>query len=177
MANPSLPNAVRAVLSIVAEQTGMTLTELRSGRRHKGAVRARQIAILILRERASFSYPEIGLYLGGRDHSTVIHSHRRGLARLETDLLFRRDAVSTLAEVIATPACDMAVDAFALRRWAVELLRRARIAQGLAVAPEPPRPDDQAIDWYAIRDEQIPDLTHEARLIEPPEGEANDALF
>lgn len=166
MAKLAQPVAVRAILSIVAEQAGMTLGELRSGRRHRGAVRARMIAVLLLRERGGFSFPQVGAYLGGRDHSTIIHAHRQALARLETDLLFRRDAVACLAEVIASPACDTAIDSFALRRWAADLLRRARIAEGLPAGPEPPPLDDHAIDWYAIRDEQIPDLTEFAEPLQ-----------
>jgi chromosomal replication initiator protein len=37
-------------------------------------VRPRQIIMYILREDFNISYPTIGTKLGGRDHTTVIHS-------------------------------------------------------------------------------------------------------
>jgi len=42
--------------------------------RRKEIVRARQIAMFILREEFNVSYPLIGQKLGGKDHTTVIHS-------------------------------------------------------------------------------------------------------
>lgn len=42
--------------------------------RHKEVIRPRQIIMYILREDFSISYPSIGQKLGGRDHTTVIHS-------------------------------------------------------------------------------------------------------
>ena len=37
-------------------------------------MRPRQIIMYLLREDFSISYPTIGMKLGGRDHTTVIHS-------------------------------------------------------------------------------------------------------
>ncbi|MCB9808882.1 chromosomal replication initiator protein DnaA [Candidatus Nomurabacteria bacterium] len=42
--------------------------------RRKEVVRARQIVMYLLREDYSISFPHIGRELGGRDHTTVIHS-------------------------------------------------------------------------------------------------------
>jgi len=42
--------------------------------RRKEVVKARQIAMYLLREDFSVSFPHIGRELGGRDHTTVIHS-------------------------------------------------------------------------------------------------------
>ncbi len=42
--------------------------------RRKEIVRARQVVMYILREEFSISYPLIGQKLGGKDHTTVIHS-------------------------------------------------------------------------------------------------------
>jgi len=40
-------------------------------------VRPRQVVMYILREDFSISYPTIGTKLGGRDHTTVIHSYEK----------------------------------------------------------------------------------------------------
>ena len=42
--------------------------------RKKEVVRPRQVIMYILREEFNVSYPSIGEKLGGRDHTTVIHS-------------------------------------------------------------------------------------------------------
>jgi chromosomal replication initiator protein len=42
--------------------------------RRKEVVKARQIVMYLLREDYSISFPHIGRELGGRDHTTVIHS-------------------------------------------------------------------------------------------------------
>lgn len=45
--------------------------------RRKEIVRARQIIMFILREDFNESYPSIGSKLGGKDHTTVIHSYEK----------------------------------------------------------------------------------------------------
>jgi len=42
--------------------------------RRREVVRPRQVIMYILREDFNISYPTIGVKLGGRDHTTVIHS-------------------------------------------------------------------------------------------------------
>ena len=37
----------------------------------------RQIAMYLCREMADFSYPRIGEFFGGRDHTTVIHAYEK----------------------------------------------------------------------------------------------------
>jgi chromosomal replication initiator protein len=45
--------------------------------RHKEVVKPRQLAMYILREDFNISYPTIGQKMGGRDHTTVIHSYEK----------------------------------------------------------------------------------------------------
>lgn len=45
--------------------------------RRKEVVRARQMIMFILREDFNESYPSIGSKLGGKDHTTVIHSYEK----------------------------------------------------------------------------------------------------
>lgn len=45
--------------------------------RRKEIVRARQVIMFVLREDFNESYPSIGSKLGGKDHSTVIHSYEK----------------------------------------------------------------------------------------------------
>lgn len=53
--------------------------------RRKEIVRARQIIMFILREDFNESYPSIGAKLGGKDHTTVIHSYEKINEELKSD--------------------------------------------------------------------------------------------
>lgn len=53
--------------------------------RKREIVRPRQIAMYILREDYGFAYPAIGEKIGGRDHTTVIHSYEKINENLKTD--------------------------------------------------------------------------------------------
>jgi chromosomal replication initiator protein len=45
--------------------------------RRKEVVKPRQVAMYILREDFNISFPSIGEKMGGRDHTTVIHSYEK----------------------------------------------------------------------------------------------------
>jgi len=66
--------------------------------RKKEVVKPRQIIMYILREEFSVSYPSIGEKLGGRDHTTVIHSCEKikGELKLNTALEQEIDHIRTL---------------------------------------------------------------------------------
>ncbi len=53
--------------------------------RRKEIVRARQVAMFLLREDFNISFPLIGRKMGGRDHTTVIHSCDKIKHEMETD--------------------------------------------------------------------------------------------
>jgi chromosomal replication initiator protein len=53
--------------------------------RRKEIVHARQVSMFLLREDFNISFPLIGRKLGGRDHTTVIHSCDKVKHELETD--------------------------------------------------------------------------------------------
>ncbi len=65
------------ILKSVADFYGVSLNDLTKRSRKKEVVRPRQIAMYLLREEAKLSFPEIGVKLGGRDHSTVIHAYEK----------------------------------------------------------------------------------------------------
>jgi chromosomal replication initiator protein len=65
---------VKHVVSKVAEFYGIDEESIYEKTRRREVVRPRQVIMYILREDFSVSYPTIGTKLGGRDHTTVIHS-------------------------------------------------------------------------------------------------------
>lgn len=66
--------AVKDVVRIVADFYNIKEESIYEKTRHKEVIRPRQIIMYILREDFNISYPSIGQKLGGRDHTTVIHS-------------------------------------------------------------------------------------------------------
>ena len=71
---PQKTVSVKNVVGKVAEFYGIEEESIYEKTRRREVVRPRQIIMYILREDFSISYPTIGTKLGGRDHTTVIHS-------------------------------------------------------------------------------------------------------
>lgn len=66
--------SVKNVVDRVAEYYGIDEESIYEKTRRREVVRPRQVIMYLLREDFSISYPTIGTKLGGRDHTTVIHS-------------------------------------------------------------------------------------------------------
>jgi len=71
---PKKTASVKDVIRVVSEFYNIEEASLFEKTRKKEIVKPRQIAMYILREDFSISYPTIGEKFGGRDHTTVIHS-------------------------------------------------------------------------------------------------------
>lgn len=71
---PAKTVSVKHVVSKVAEFYGIDEESIYEKTRRREVVRPRQVIMYLLREDFSVSYPTIGTKLGGRDHTTVIHS-------------------------------------------------------------------------------------------------------
>jgi chromosomal replication initiator protein len=69
--------SLREIVAVVARQQGVPQAQLKSGSRQQSIVMARGIIVFLARELANISYDEIGRALGGRDHTTIIHSYRK----------------------------------------------------------------------------------------------------
>jgi chromosomal replication initiator protein len=78
---PTIP----LIAKLVARKLRVKLVDLRASTREATVVRSRGLAILLSREFTTASLQEIGLFFGGRDHSTILHAHRKTLASLESD--------------------------------------------------------------------------------------------
>lgn len=66
--------SVKNVVDRVAEFYSIDETSIYEKTRRREVVRPRQVIMYLLREDFNISYPTIGIKLGGRDHTTVIHS-------------------------------------------------------------------------------------------------------
>ena len=73
----------------IAEEFGLTLSELKTKRRTKTIVLPRQIAMYLSRELTDLSLPEIGKCFGGKDHTTVLHSYNKIKEKMCEDVLLK----------------------------------------------------------------------------------------
>ncbi|HVW82965.1 MAG TPA: chromosomal replication initiator protein DnaA [Candidatus Paceibacterota bacterium] len=73
-ARPQKAVSVKQVVSKVSEYYGIDEESIYEKTRRREVVRPRQVIMYLLREDFNVSYPTIGTKLGGRDHTTVIHS-------------------------------------------------------------------------------------------------------
>ncbi len=74
--------AIKDVVKMVSEHYQLDESSIYEKTRKKEIVRARQVVMYLLREDFNVSYPLIGQKLGGKDHTTVIHS----CLKIKTDL-------------------------------------------------------------------------------------------
>ena len=61
---------------------------------------ARSIAVYLSRDLTGLSYERIGAGLGGRDHTTMMHSHRKIERQITRDFA-TREAVDELRRILA----------------------------------------------------------------------------
>lgn len=64
----------KSVLEVVSLYYSMSLDDLCGKSRKKEIVKPRQIAMYLLRKENRVSFPTIGEYFGGRDHTTAMHA-------------------------------------------------------------------------------------------------------
>ncbi|MBU4479842.1 chromosomal replication initiator protein DnaA [Patescibacteria group bacterium] len=83
--------SVQEVVKIISEFYNIEESTIYEKSRRKEVVRPRQIIMFILREDFDISYPSIGEKLGGRDHTTVIHSCNKVRADLKTNSLLQQE--------------------------------------------------------------------------------------
>lgn len=77
--------AIKDVVKIVSDYYSIEESSVYEQTRRKEIVKARQIIMYLLREDFNVSYPLIGQKLGGKDHTTVIHSYLKIKNDLKND--------------------------------------------------------------------------------------------
>jgi len=88
----------KQIIQAVADFYGIRVDELIGDSRKRELVHPRQVAVYLMREELDDSFPLIGRELGGRDHTTAMHSYNRvkkeiennGRIKQEIDLIKQR---------------------------------------------------------------------------------------
>ena len=68
---------VQNILKTVAAFYNIKVSEIKSKKRTQKISHTRQIAMYLCREHTKSSLPEIGKQFGGKDHTTVLFSHKK----------------------------------------------------------------------------------------------------
>jgi chromosomal replication initiator protein len=90
-AKPKKTISVKEVTKAVASFFNIEENDIYEKTRRKEVVKPRQLVMYILREDFSVSYPLIGQKLGGRDHTTVIHSCEKIKAEVKLNSLLEQE--------------------------------------------------------------------------------------
>jgi chromosomal replication initiator protein len=89
---------IEEIIKTVATRLNIKISDIKSPKKNKSFVFARQICMFLAREMTSCSFPDIGNKIGGRDHSTVIYAHNKIKQAKETD----KTIMDTLEELHST---------------------------------------------------------------------------
>jgi chromosomal replication initiator protein len=87
--------SVKDIVKVVAGFYNIEEDSIYNKTRKKEVVRPRQLTMYILREDFHISYPSIGQKLGGRDHTTVIHS----CEKVKNELKMNSTIVEELSQI------------------------------------------------------------------------------
>ena len=82
---PSRVATVEEIQHLVAAHFNIPEESMRLKRRTAELALPRQIAMYLSRELTPCSFPEIGGKFGGKDHTTIMHAHRKVALLLKKD--------------------------------------------------------------------------------------------
>jgi chromosomal replication initiator protein len=82
---------IKDIVKIVSDFYNIDEESIYNKTRRKEVVRPRQVIMYILREDFGVSFPSIGDKLGGRDHTTVIHSYEKIKEEVKTDTVLTQE--------------------------------------------------------------------------------------
>jgi chromosomal replication initiator protein len=91
------------ILEAVASYYSVSLEELRGKARDKRIVRPRQLTMYLLREETELSLVDIGGLLGGRDHTTVLHSIEKVAGELKEGGALSKDLGAVQESIYSAP--------------------------------------------------------------------------
>ena len=90
-AKPTKPVSIKDIVKTVTSFYNIDERFIFEKTRRKEVVKPRQVLMYILRQDFNISYPLIGQKLGGRDHTTVIHSCEKIKVDIKTDSLLMQE--------------------------------------------------------------------------------------
>lgn len=98
---PEAPLNVTRIQHAVCAFYQISKLDITSARREAKIVRPRQVAMYLSRIMTTRTFPDIGRFFGGRDHTTVIHAVRKITSLIESDKDFSDQIEAVKAAVLA----------------------------------------------------------------------------
>lgn len=90
-AKPKKTVSIKEIVKVVSDFYNIDEESIFNKTRRKEVVRPRQVLMYILREDFNISFPSIGEKLGGRDHTTVIHSYEKVKEEVKSDVVLSQE--------------------------------------------------------------------------------------
>lgn len=84
--------SLSTIAKTVAREMNVTLESMQSTVRKSKVVRARGLAMLLMRQLTEESFQNIGVFFGGKDHTTVMHACKKTQSELTQDPVLARSA-------------------------------------------------------------------------------------
>lgn len=97
------PIRAMQIINAVSDWEGIPVKHMQSPSRLRHIVRARQIAVYLIRELVGLSLCEIARLFGCKDHGTVLHSLKRVAEEMEVDCRYRESIKSYMRQLKAPP--------------------------------------------------------------------------
>jgi chromosomal replication initiator protein len=83
-----MPTTIRRVINATAKEFGIRASDICGNSRAYNISRPRAVCVLIARQKTKASFKQIGIVLGGRDHSTIHHLYHAGHKLIRDDEYF-----------------------------------------------------------------------------------------
>ncbi len=90
---------ITGIQQYIGKKYNISAEEILSKKRTKSIAFPRQIAMYLSRELTDMSLPKIGEEFGGRDHTTIIHGHKKIVEMMAKDPTFEREVTTYLEEL------------------------------------------------------------------------------
>lgn len=94
--------AIRTIAKAAARHFDLKLTDLIGASRRKTVVQARAVAIFLARSLLDVSFDQIGKSFGDRDHTTILHAHRKIASSLNSDSVLKQ-TIEKLSHQLTSP--------------------------------------------------------------------------
>lgn len=82
---------IKDIINATADFYGIKVSELTGTSRRRELVNPRQVAMFLMREELNASFPLIGHEMGGRDHTTAIHSYNKVREEVENEKRIKQE--------------------------------------------------------------------------------------
>jgi len=90
---------IEEIVKVVGSKFNIKIAEIKSQKKNKNIVLARQVSMFLAREMTSSSFPDIGDKVGSRDHSTVIYANNKIKKILDTNKSLR-DTLEEIKDIL-----------------------------------------------------------------------------